>query len=442
MGSCKITTDQGVAVSKLRYVQINLQHCRNACDSLLTLMIQNKIDIALIQEPWIDKARVKGLNHKDFTLIYKIPLEETGKPRSCILVSKNLNAFLLSDYSDQDITSVILEGNNKSLVLVSAYLPHDDEAPTDTLRKLVISQEKKKNYLLIGTDANARHEVWGSSSTNERGECLLDFINLYNLSICNRGNKPTFSFPSSDIYDGWDTTLDVTLVNNLTFPIINNWKVLDENSFSYHRYITFDANFDFNIKVDCRNPRNTDWVKFKQSVLKHNPDHLASCESKEDLEKEVNSITSIFSQAYKSSCRVIRGHKKPLPSYFDNELIALRKKLRSQFNHCQKHGSWNLYKTLLKTFTRAKTIAKRKAWRDLCQSVETAKDTARLKKILSSEYTPPSLIMNQNGAWTESSEETNSILLDTHFPGNSKEPFPEALDPREFLEEYSPSLKI
>ena len=46
--------------------------------------------------------------------------------------------------------------------------------------------------VIIGADANSHHTMWGSSGTNERSECLFDFIITNNLVIANQGDEPTF----------------------------------------------------------------------------------------------------------------------------------------------------------------------------------------------------------------------------------------------------------
>ena len=49
---------------------------------------------------------------------------------------------------------------------------------------------------------NARHEIWGSTEINERGECLFGFICSSNQELCNKGRTPTFVFPISDSHEG------------------------------------------------------------------------------------------------------------------------------------------------------------------------------------------------------------------------------------------------
>lgn len=48
-----------------------------------------------------------------------------------------------------------------------------------------------------GADDIAHHTVWGSRNTNERDEFLLNFILISNITVANRGEKPTYIGPTS-----------------------------------------------------------------------------------------------------------------------------------------------------------------------------------------------------------------------------------------------------
>uniref|UniRef100_T1GQA9 Uncharacterized protein n=1 Tax=Megaselia scalaris TaxID=36166 RepID=T1GQA9_MEGSC len=70
-------------------------------------------------EPWVRGRLIQGLHHHELNLFYKVP-DENGRPRACILIRKNINAFLLTAYCDDDTTSVVLECSNNWITVVSA----------------------------------------------------------------------------------------------------------------------------------------------------------------------------------------------------------------------------------------------------------------------------------------------------------------------------------
>ena len=48
--------------TNLRITQINLQHCKEASTVLNHRLHKMQTDLALVQEPWIYKKGIKGLN--------------------------------------------------------------------------------------------------------------------------------------------------------------------------------------------------------------------------------------------------------------------------------------------------------------------------------------------------------------------------------------------
>ena len=77
----------------LQVVQINLHHCEAASEDLMLSMEQEGIDIALIQEPWLVRDKIRGLKAKGYDLFF---LQKTGKKRACIVARSSLKLILLS----------------------------------------------------------------------------------------------------------------------------------------------------------------------------------------------------------------------------------------------------------------------------------------------------------------------------------------------------------
>lgn len=82
-------------LSQINFLQINLKHSKIASENLIAYIIENKMMISLIQEPWVNKQKVMGLNHHDYHLFYRKP-DDGVTPRSCIRAHKSLTAFLTS----------------------------------------------------------------------------------------------------------------------------------------------------------------------------------------------------------------------------------------------------------------------------------------------------------------------------------------------------------
>ncbi len=139
-------------------------------------------------------------------------------------------------------------------------MPYDTLSllPTEELEKLIDYSKRVRIPVMIGMDANSHHVIWGSSDINPRGNALLEFIAANELVILNQGNEPTFV--NSVRREVIDITLSTVDVN------INCWKVLEEEIFSDHRYVTFQLETNAVEKMRYHNPRKTNWEVYKETL--------------------------------------------------------------------------------------------------------------------------------------------------------------------------------
>ncbi|WP_333765278.1 hypothetical protein, partial [Streptomyces sp. IBSBF 2390] len=182
-----------------------------------------------------------------------------------------------------------------SLCVAFGYLPYEEvEPPSPALRELVASN---KWPTLIGGDENAHNLMWGSTNNNPRGECLMDFILENDMTIRNRGRAPTFMNKVRG------EIIDLTLTNKRFTDEVVDWRVLDQDSFSDHRYISFEVTTSVERAELKRNPRKTYWAVFEQKVkdlFVGKP--VPVVKSKEDLDNITDLVTGKLSEFYEVSC--------------------------------------------------------------------------------------------------------------------------------------------
>ena len=91
---------------------------------------------------------------------------------------------------------------------------------------------------------------------------LYDYILSNNIYVCNKGNDLTF------IIKNRSEVLDITLASSTLIEQVSSWRVLDEHSFSDHRYI------EINIMDKCTsakrivNLRKTNFEYYKNLIEK------------------------------------------------------------------------------------------------------------------------------------------------------------------------------
>ena len=107
--------------SSLKILQVNLNKSQAATESALQVAIELKVDLILVQEPWIYRQDqdsfedCRSIQHSSFTQTY--PRDRTRRPRTLVYVSKDfkpLVSLALSSPDDLDIQVIdIIKGRSK-----------------------------------------------------------------------------------------------------------------------------------------------------------------------------------------------------------------------------------------------------------------------------------------------------------------------------------------
>ena len=305
--------------------QINLHKSKAASYNLHEVTKHIKSGLVFTQEPWIHGDMVRG----------KLPgweiflgNQKGDRPRACLYATSDLKCHLLPRFSSADLVavradSVCREGD--CFIFVSAYMSHDTAAPPQLLRELVDYCDRNNIHLVVGADANAHHTVWGSSDVNDRGEELLEYCMRVNLDVCNVGNKPTFRTRARK------EVLDLTLVNQLAWGVVNDWYVSDVPSFSDHMLIRFTVKSSTIQSVEMvRNIRRACWTKYVDEL-----DHRLSgfsCTSEltstEDVEDFSEKVQSAITHSYEAACPLRKLRRRNENTWWNAELARLRKEAR------------------------------------------------------------------------------------------------------------------
>jgi hypothetical protein len=137
----------------MKFIQINLHHSKAATAILCQQLAEGKADVALIQEPWLYKARVRGLANIGWTVYSATP---EGNVRSCIYVRNHVDALPLLEFCSRDTTTVRmtykLDGGHEELIVTSAYLPYDSDEPPPSkeVRDIVEHCQIRKSSSSLG----------------------------------------------------------------------------------------------------------------------------------------------------------------------------------------------------------------------------------------------------------------------------------------------------
>jgi len=298
---------------------------------LNNLLSRIQVGMALIQEPWIFKKQIRGLNIRNGRIYYDTNCDT---PRACILVlgATSIQARLLKQYTSRDVVAVQVTlhvgGVERTAIFGSVYLPYDAEdlPPSQELVSLVDFSRHQKLPLIIGCDANAHHTCWGSSNINERGRALLEYLVTTDLDILNKGMKPTF------VVSNRQEVIDITLATSDIVSNMTAWRVSDEESLSDHRHIMYEVKSDRPMQLPWRNPRATRWDAFHADLEKALGGRMGRIDTVNDIEIQVTQLQSSLETSFKNNCKE-RTHQptKGAPWWYP-ELQRMRKHCRSNIS--------------------------------------------------------------------------------------------------------------
>ncbi|XP_021964965.1 uncharacterized protein LOC110860220 [Folsomia candida] len=268
--------------------------------------------------------------------------------------------------------------------------------PPEEMHRLVSYCETNGLPLVIGSDTNAHHTMWGSTNINSRDAQLLEYIAQVDLHPINRGHRATFVVSSRK------EVLDVTFVSSHLLDRIKAWWVDDNESCSDHRYIRTSLSLGPPDPITYRDRKRTRWDLYK-SVLKGltelDPAGACPMSSTEDIEAGASRVSDFIHKAYDVACPEKEARRLYRVARFGGE------------------EAWADYKAARNYYSLELRRRKTASWRRFCESVEEAPVAARLSRILRNDGTIKLGSLDKgDGVYTRTLSETYELLLDQSFP--------------------------
>ncbi len=345
-----------------------------------------------------------------------------GKPRAGIGARNDINPWLVEEFTGEDIATVAVMINNKVVYLSSVYLDINLPVRNPSLVAMVEKANRKAIPLLIGLDTNAHSSLWGSENSNSRGEEMEDMILEHNLFILNEGSRPTFRTNRAS------TIIDVTLVNQEAMQTLGiaDWKVEETESLSDHKYISFHCATIEPITERKRNFRKADWSAFSTTTsvatILSKWEDANNGETSAVLNKLASTLYEVIEKGLDRACPPKRpvAHKRP-NNWWTSDLDKLRGELRRLGT--RKHKSplhFARFVEARRKYKNAIDEARKDSWRNFITKVEGAKDISSLVKTLEGRPRRRISLLQCEGSYTSTPEETVDLLLKTHFPNHNE----------------------
>lgn len=284
----------------LKILQINTNHSLHSANLLLVTAGELKIDIICVSDPYIHSDILLNPPHniKSFSSI----------SLGAIILIYNPNIVYNFKFKTHSSVLIDINFNNTNFSLCSSYLrPHENI--TTQLKEFSKIDFLGCNYLLTG-DFNGRSPLWGSADEETRGKHIAQFITQNNLILINKKEQGP-SFQNNQSGKG---NPDFTLSTPTLLNLIQNWKILDNDSGSDHQYILTTLNSsaggsgDFYFKTKYPLTRFIlEFTKFSKSLQKE-------IDSAADID-QINSayqnlIKTVLKCAFKNIKKKPKDHSK------------------------------------------------------------------------------------------------------------------------------------
>ena len=129
-----------------------------------------------------------------------------------------------------------IKHDSKEISMASSYMDGNMTISRHNTNHLIFMQiPKHKLPLIIGSDTNTQHKLWGNKECYKKGEELLKVLTTCGLSWANKGTTPTFLNSR-----GHNSIIDITITNAAGCYLINDWHVSKTLSNSDRRYVMFE----------------------------------------------------------------------------------------------------------------------------------------------------------------------------------------------------------
>ena len=246
------------------------------------------------------------------------------------------------------------------------YLPH---SIISEFKNTTFNGKSVKGFLL--GDLNCPHAAFGSRTTNEFGNRLLQQLNQEELIYLD-AQSPTYLSNATGLHN----VLDLIIVDAPTCQLVESCYVEGDVGSDHLPIIT-----TLSLKMNTQTIQKTDIASWVQAVDLALNDYIAT----DDINRNISTITQIIQQTKESSTKTYKvKHKKTLPREILNN-IRLRKTLMKK----RKAATSDLSKIVItKAYNRINHKIKQQLqdfednkMQELCENICNSKDANTMWKI-------------------------------------------------------------
>lgn len=408
--------------TQLRIVQLNLGRGAAATADCVQKMIEDGIDAALIQEPYVRYSNIKGFPAS-------MRVFASGNNKSCVVINDASALAMVIPQAGDELVCVYYKGRLGAMYLTSMYCVFRQpiEPFLSALKLAIDAVGGGRN--LVGMDANASSRLWHSKGTlasrkRERGVLLQQVIDEKALVVI---NEPSAFYTFSKLNARSD--IDVTLVTEeFDSEYSTTWNIEEGASTSDHSWI----NITVSRKVPYTSPeiedpltrwsaKNVDWTEYQR--------FLCAAEPRGDRElsadERVAEVMGLIHEANQALLKRFEVSKPKQARWWTPALRKQRGKLRSakrRYNRARREGRCTemdatCVRRLMAEYKYALAKAKLEDWQQFVATTGNANPWGPVYRYCLGKRSSGGLSsLRQNGVLTRTWAESADCLLQEFFP--------------------------
>jgi hypothetical protein len=216
--------------SSIKVLQVNLNRSQLATESALQIAIKYKVDLIIVQEPWLvpslDYNTAYLVAHPSYTQI--LPKDLRYRPRTLAYISKEfkpLVSLATSSPLDTDLLVLDVIQGNQRIQIVNIYQEKDQGGGELKTIQRSLTQLALYSHSLILGDFNTHHPRWDpliKTRASSQDTSLIEWIEAQDLTLLNTPGVGTFFRPNMNR----PSVLDLSLASSSIASRTTDWQVL------------------------------------------------------------------------------------------------------------------------------------------------------------------------------------------------------------------------
>ena len=365
---------------QIHLLQINVNGLRSKIEELRLYVEETSPDVILISETKLNNNPTPLIPNYLTAATRDRQNEHTGGGGVAIYIRNNIDFSNISPDID-DMAAIEIKLNNNQKIGILCFYRHPMAPLLDQYTYL---EEISKNYrhLIIGGDLNAKHQFYGSKSTNRAGDSLFNLCEQLDLTVGNNPDEPTFISSltnTKDIIDYWLMSAKISKRH------YRSWTGDDVGSDHLPLHLSIDLQTQplKHEKKAVRMWKNCRWDEYTQEIANTmNLHETAPLLSTTDIETECQVLTDILTTAIDNVCpkKTIRDQAFRL-STETVQKIRNKRKVRRKMQKDNNPALKEIFNHLKKQIAAAIKEEKRRAWENATKELNDTKGRDFWKKI-------------------------------------------------------------